>query len=184
MNFLDTWHQLEKLHEAKSTRPFAQGHVESAEAINLSDCRMIASDVTDIRGELEESACLNYKGVLTRVVAAVLPFRDGPDGKEVFLKLWRSAVYLLGGGVDLKKDGTNPTNTVSREAFEESNIILNNIKDSGCSYWEYSEKPWVAQHVANPENRWNGYYTWLFTADYTGEGDNDFVIQKDVVVSI
>jgi hypothetical protein len=108
MNFLDTWQELEKLHEAKSARPFVQGHVEAAEPINLSDCRMITSDVTDTRGELEESACLEYKGVLTRVAASVLPFRDGPEGKEVFLKLWRSAVYLLGGGVDLKKDGTDP----------------------------------------------------------------------------
>ena len=179
MNFLDTWQQLEQLHEAKSFRPFPQGYVEAAEAINLSDCRMIASDVTDIRGELEESACLEYKGVLTRVAASVLPFRDGPDGKEVFLKLWRSAVYLLGGGVDLKKDGTNPVNTVSRESFEESNITLSNIKDSGCSYWEYSEKPWVERHVANSEDRWNGYYTWLFTADYAGEGDNELPEEGD-----
>ena len=179
MNFLDTWIQLDKLHEARSARQFPQGYVEAAEAINLSDCRMIASDVTDIRGELEESACLEYKGVLTRVAASVLPFRDGPDGKEVFLKLWRSAVYLLGGGVDLKKDGTNPVNTVSRESFEESNITLSNIKDSDCSYWEYSEKPWVERHVANPEDRWNGYYTWLFTADYTGEGDNELPEEGD-----
>lgn len=173
MNFLDTWQELEKLHEAKSARPFTQGHVEAAESINLADCRMIESDVVDSRGELEESACLDYKGVLTRVAASVLPFRDGPEGKEVFLKLWRSAIYLLGGGVDLKKDGTDPVRTVARESFEESNITLTNIKDSGCSYWEYSEKPWVEKHVANPEDRWNGYYTWLFTADYSGEGDNE-----------
>ena len=179
MNFIDTWQQLEKLHEAKSGRPFVQGHVEAATPINLNDCRMIASDVVDIRNELEESACLEYKGVLTRVAASVLPFRDGPAGKEVFLKLWRSAVYLLGGGVDLNKDGTNPVNTITREAFEESNITLSNIKDSGCSYWEYSEKPWVEKHVANPEDRWNGYYTWLFTADYTGEGDNKFPEEVD-----
>lgn len=30
--------------------------------------------------------------------------------------------------------------TVVREAFEEANMTLTNIKDSGCSYWEYSEK--------------------------------------------
>lgn len=173
MNFLDTWQELEKLHEAKSARPFTQGQVEAAELIKLSDCRMITSDVTDSRGELEESACLEYKGVLTRVAASVLPFRDGPEGKEVFLKLWRSAVYLLGGGVDLKKDGTDPVRTVAREAFEESNMTLSNIKDSGCSYWEYSEKPWVEKHVVNPDDRWNGYYTWLFTADYAGEGTNE-----------
>ena len=179
MNFLDTWQQLEKLHEAKGNRPFSQGHVEAAEPINLGDCRMIASDVLDIRGELEESTCLDYKGVLTRVAASVLPFRDGAEGKEVFLKLWRSAVYLVGGGVDLGKDGIDPKRTVAREAFEEANITLSNIKDSGCSYWEYSEKPWVERHVANPEDRWNGYYTWLFTADYTGAGDNDLPEEGD-----
>ena len=179
MNFLSTWQELEALQEAKSIRPFPQGHVSAAEPINLADCRMITSDVIDSRGELEESACLEYNGVLTRVAASVLPFREGPEGKEVFLKLWRSAVYLLGGGVDLSKDGTDPTHTVERESFEESNMTLTNIKDSGCSYWEYSEKPWVEKHVANPADRWNGYYTWLFTADYTGEGDNEFPEEGD-----
>lgn len=171
--FMKLYEELSGLHEATSSRAFPQGYVEAAEPIKLSDCRMITSDVIDVRGELEESACLDYKGVLTRVAASVLPFRDGPEGKEVFLKLWRSAVYLLGGGVDLNKDGTDPIRTVARESFEESNMTLTNIKDSECSYWEYSEKPWVERHVANPEDRWNGYYTWLFTADYSGEGDND-----------
>jgi 8-oxo-dGTP pyrophosphatase MutT (NUDIX family) len=177
--FMTLYEELSEIQEAKTSRPFPQGYVEAAESINLGDCRMIASDVMDMRGELEESACLEYKGVLTRVAASVLPFRDGPEGKEVFLKLWRSAVYLLGGGVDLKKDGTEPTRTVARESFEECNMNLSNIKDSGCSYWEYSEKPWVERHVANPEDRWNGYYTWLFTADYTGEGDNEFPEEGD-----
>lgn len=171
--FIDLYETLSELNETSKSSPFPQGYLEAAEPIKLSNCRMITSDVQDIRGELEESACLEYKGVLTRVAASVLPFRDGPEGKEVFLKLWRSAVYLLGGGVDLNKDGTDPMHTVTREAFEEANVTLANIKDSGCSYWEYSEKPWVEKHVANPEDRWNGYYTWLFTADYTGAGDNE-----------
>jgi 8-oxo-dGTP pyrophosphatase MutT (NUDIX family) len=177
--FMTLYEELSEIQEAKTSRPFPQGYVEAAESINLGDCRMIASDVMDMRGELEESACLDYKGVLTRVAASVLPFRDGPEGKEIFLKLWRSAVYLLGGGVDISKDGTDPAKTVARESFEECNMTLSNIKDSGCSYWEYSEKPWVERHVANPEDRWNGYYTWLFTADYTGEGDNEFPEEGD-----
>ncbi len=171
--FIKLYEQLSEIQEATGTRPFTQGYVEAAGPIKLSDCRMIVSDVIDVRGEFEESACLEYKGVLTRVAASVLPFRDGPEGKEVFLKLWRSAVYLLGGGVDLHKDGTDPIRTVARESFEESNMTLNNIKDSGCSYWEYSEKPWVEKHVANPDDRWNGYYTWLFTADCAGDGNNE-----------
>jgi 8-oxo-dGTP pyrophosphatase MutT (NUDIX family) len=177
-NFIDLYESLSELYENKH-RPFPQGYVEAAQPINLSDCRMINSDVLDIRGELESSACLTYNGVLTRVAASVLPFRDGPEGKEVFLKLWRSAVYLLGGGVDLDKDGPDPIATVAREAFEESNMTLTNIKDSGNSYWEYSEKPWVDKHVVNPEDRWNGYYTWLFTADYAGTGDNELPEERD-----
>lgn len=178
-DFMKLYEELSEIQEAGASRPFPQGYVEAAESIDLSDCRMITSDVVDIRGELEESACLDYKGVLTRVAASVLPFRDGPEGKEVFLKLWRSAVYLLGGGIDIVKDGTDPARTVARESFEECNMKLSNIKDSGCSYWEYSEKPWVERHVATPTDRWNGYYTWLFTADYTGEGDNEFPEEGD-----
>lgn len=171
--FLSVYEKLSTINESPEKTDFRQGTVEAGKGVNLADCRMIASDVVDIRGHLEESACLLYNGVLTRVAASVLPFRDGPEGKEVFLKLWRSAVYLLGGGVDLNKDGTDPTRTVAREAIEESNMKLTNIKDSGASYWEYSKKPWVVQHVANPEDRWEGYYTWLFTADYNGAGSND-----------
>lgn len=87
MNFLTLYEELNTIQEAKNLKPFTQGYVEAAEPINLSSCRTISSDVRDIRGEFEESACLEYKGVLTRVAASVLPFRDGPEGKEVFLKL-------------------------------------------------------------------------------------------------
>ena len=175
-NFRELYEVLSKLNtltEAKTTKPFPNGYIESGKPIDLSMCRMITSDVKDIRGEFEESACLNYNDVLTRVAASVLPLRDGPEGKEVFLKRWRAAIYLVGGGVDISKDGTDPVKTVQREAYEESNISLTNIKDTGCSYWEYSEKPWVERHVAEPGDRWNGYYTWLFIADYVGNSDND-----------
>lgn len=171
--FLNTYDELSYLYENADSSEFRQGTVEAGKPIDLATCRMIASDVLDIRGEVEESACLVYNSVLTRVAASVLPFRDGAEGKEVFLKLWRSAVYLLGGGVDLAKDGTNPVKTVARESLEEANIKLTNIKDSGASYWEYSKKPWVDKHVENPEDRWSGYYTWLFTADYDGTSNND-----------
>ena len=171
--FLTLYEKLSKLNENPEHVVFKQGTVEAGKTINLADCRMVASDVLDVRGEIEESACLMYNGILTRVAASVLPFRDGPEGKEVFLKLWRSAVNLLGGGVDLKKDGTDPTKTVFREALEESNMKLTNIKDANTSFWEYSKKPWVEKHVANSEDRWEGYYTWLFTADYAGTGNND-----------
>ncbi|MGH2152864.1 hypothetical protein, partial [Enterococcus faecalis] len=83
---------------------FSNGYLELAKPIDLSKCRMIDSDVVDVRGELEKSACLDYNNVLTRVSAQALIFRDGPEGKEVLMRLWRSAVYLPGGGVDLDKD--------------------------------------------------------------------------------
>lgn len=170
-DFLDIYEELSTINEVASV--YKNGLVERAKPISLADCRMIASDVTDIRGEVENSACLLYNGVLTRVAAQALIFRDGLEGKEVLMRTWRSAIYLPGGGVDLDKDGTDAANTIHREVYEEVNIRVTNVRPAGCSYWEYSEKPWVAQHVANPEDRWNGYYTWLFTADYEGEGDND-----------
>lgn len=48
---------------------FKNGYVEKGKPLDLSKARMIKSDVMDIRGELEESACLEYNGVLTRVAA-------------------------------------------------------------------------------------------------------------------
>lgn len=167
--FIRVYEELNKLNEAK----YKNGHLELAKPINLSNCRMITSDVTDIRGELEQSACLEYNGVLTRVGAQALIFRDGIDGKEVLMRLWRSAVYLPGGGVDIQKDGTDAKNTVQRETLEELNMTITNVKLTNSSYWEYSEKQWVKKHVANHADRWNGYYTFIFTADYLGEGDND-----------
>lgn len=169
--FLNWYEKLSVLNE--DAVKYKSNTVERARPINLADCRMIESDVVDIRGELESSACLLYNDVLTRVSAQALIFRDGPEGKEVLMRTWRSAIYLPGGGVDLHKDGTDATNTIHREVFEEVNLRVTNVRSTDCSYWEYNEKPWVIQHVANPEDRWNGYYTWLFTADYAGEGNND-----------
>ena len=169
--FITLYEELCELNE--SNRPFSNGYLELAKPIDLSKCRMIDSDVVDVRGELEKSACLVYNNVLTRVSAQALIFRDGPEGKEVLMRLWRSAVYLPGGGVDLDKDGPSAENAVRREAYEEVNLNITNIRPTNSSFWEYSEKPWVERHVANAEDRWNGYYTFIFTADYEGEGTND-----------
>jgi 8-oxo-dGTP pyrophosphatase MutT (NUDIX family) len=95
---------------------------------------MIKSDVVDIRGELEESACTYYNNVLTRIAAWVLIFRNGTEGKEVLMRLWRSAFYLPGGGLDLYKDGTDTAKTVEREAYEEFNYKLKNIRPTDCNY--------------------------------------------------
>lgn len=170
--FLNLYEKLSELNES-ARASYKNGYIESADTIDISKCRMITSDVMDIRGELEQSACLEYKGVLTRVSAQALIFRDGPNGKEVLMRLWRSAVYLPGGGLDVVKDGTNIINTVKREVLEEINFNITNIKPTNSNYWEYSEKPWVEKHVVEPSDRWNGYYTYIFTADYAGEGEND-----------
>lgn len=171
INFNNAWNKLNIINE--NINKFKNGYVERVENIDLSNIRMISSDVIDIRGEIEESACIDYNGVLTRVAASVLIFRDGAEGKEVLIRLWRSAFYLPGGSIDLAKDGNNPVKTVEREVYEEINQKITNIKSTNCNYWEYSEKPWVASHVEKEEDRWNGYCTLIFTADYVSEGTNE-----------
>ena len=113
---------------------YTDGTLELAKPINLLACRMITSDVVDIRGELEKSACLYYNNTLTRVAGKVLIFRNSPNGKEVLLRLWRSAVYLPGGGLDIEKDGYDITNTIKREVGEEINLELTNLRPSSYNY--------------------------------------------------
>ena len=84
--FISLYEELTALNEETQ---YKNGYLEVAKPINVADCKMIKSDVVDIRGEIEQSACLKYNGVLTRVGAQVLIFRDGQDGKEVLMRLWR-----------------------------------------------------------------------------------------------
>ena len=88
--FISLYEELARINESSS--PYKNGTVERARPISLSDCRMIDSDVVDIRNEIESSACLTYNGVLTRVAAQALIFRDGQEGKEVLMRTWRSAI--------------------------------------------------------------------------------------------
>lgn len=171
INFSNAWNKLNIINE--NINKFKNGYIERVKNIDLSNIKMISSDVVDIRGEIEKSACVDYNGILTRVAASVLIFRDGVEGKEVLIRLWRSAFYLPGGSIDLAKDGNNPVKTVEREAYEEINQKITNIKSTNCNYWEYNEKPWVASHVEKEEDQWNGYCTLIFTADYVGEGTNE-----------
>ena len=147
--------------------------IEPAEPINLHDCRMIASDVLDIRNEYEESACLVYKDTLTRVAAKVLIFRQTEAGPEVLMRFWRSLVELPGGGFDVNKDNYSIENTIKREVYEELNIELKNIKPTKFNYCEFADRPWVQKHVAKEEDRWKAYYTYVYTAEYAGTGSND-----------
>lgn len=144
-----------------------------ASPINLSDCRMIYSDVKDIRGELEASACLDYNGELTRVQVRTVIIRDTGFGKEFLGRDYGRRIGLPGGGYDIAKDHGDILETAEREAYEEFNLVLSNIKDTGIRVWSHREDPWVTKHVANEEDRWTGYYTYYVTAEVNGVGDNE-----------
>jgi hypothetical protein len=65
-DFIKLYEELNNLTEAAK---YKNGYIEKGRPIDLSKARMIKSDVLDIRGEFEESACLYYNDVLTRVAA-------------------------------------------------------------------------------------------------------------------
>lgn len=174
MNFLDTYLMLENLFssELEETTNLTEATYLDAEPINLVDCRMITSDVMDIRGELEASACLDYNGELTRVQARTVIIRETENGKEFLGKAGRSRIRLPGGGYDVTKD-SDILDTAEREAYEEFNLVLTNLKDTGIHIWSHRKDSWVTKHVANEEDRWTGYYTWYVVAEVQGTGDND-----------
>jgi 8-oxo-dGTP pyrophosphatase MutT (NUDIX family) len=169
MNFLDTYLLLEDIH----TDVLTEAKYIEAGPINLSDCRMITSDVKDIRGELEASACLEYNGELTRVQCRTVIIRDTENGKEFLGRDYGRRIGLPGGGYDAAKDNGDILNTAEREAYEEFNFTLSNIKDTGIRVWSHRNDPWVTKHVATEEDRWTGYYTWYVVAEVAGLGDND-----------
>lgn len=139
--------------------------------INLADCRMITSDVKDIRGEYEASACLEYNGELTRVQVRTIIMRETDHGKEFLGKDSGRRVRLPGGGFDMNKDD-DILDTADREAYEEFNLTLTNLKDTGVRIWSHRKDSWVTKHVEKEEDRWTGYYTIYVTAEVSGFGDN------------
>lgn len=167
MNFLNTYLKLENLNNTMLSEAW-----QKAGPINLADCRMITSDVKDIRGELEASACLEYNGELTRVQVRTIIVRETDQGKEFLGKASSRRVRLPGGGYDANKD-QDILDTAEREAYEEFNLILTNLKDTGIHIWSHRKDSWVTQHVAKEEDRWTGYYTWYVIADASGTGDNN-----------
>lgn len=174
MNFLDTYLMLENLYTNKLEEEcITEAGDPEASPINLADCRMITSDVTDIRGELEASACLDYKGELTRVQVRTVIIRETPEGKEFLGRNYGRRVGLPGGGYDMTKDSGDILATAEREALEEFNLLLYNLRDTGIHVWSHRDDPWVTKHVANPDDRWTGYYTYYVTAEVGGSGDND-----------
>jgi 8-oxo-dGTP pyrophosphatase MutT (NUDIX family) len=157
--------------EAEDTK-LVEAKYSEASPINLADCRMITSDVVDVRGELEASACLEYNGELTRVQVRTVIIRDTPTGKEFLGRRYRSRVSLPGGGYDLNKDSTI-LDTAVREAYEEFNLKLTGLRDTGIRVWSHREDSWVATHIQNEEDRWTGYYTYYVIAEVAGIDDNE-----------
>lgn len=139
---------------------------------NLADCRMIVSNVRDIRGELEASACLEYNGELTRVQVRTVILRDTEAGKEFLGKSYGHRVQLPGGGYDMDKDHGDILETAIREAYEEFNLILTDVKDTGLNTWRHRVDPWVAKHVEKEEDRWTGYYSYFVVSRVAGSGNN------------
>lgn len=170
MNFLEAYSALDILY---TKRPLQESKHVRAEPINLADCRMITSDIKDIRGELEASACLEYKGELTRVQVRTVIIRETKKGKEFLGKAYGHRIALPGGGYDVDKDRGDILATTKREAYEEFNLSLANIKDTGIRAWSHREDPWVAKHVEKEEDRWTGYYTYYIIAEVAGTGDNE-----------
>jgi 8-oxo-dGTP pyrophosphatase MutT (NUDIX family) len=103
----------------------------TAGEIDLSKCRVITSDVKDIRGELEASSCLEYNGELTRVQVRTVIIRETENGREFLAKKFRYRTSLPGGGYDQEKDNGDILKTAKREALEEFNFILSNVEDTG-----------------------------------------------------
>jgi len=153
--------------------------IVAGEPLDLSKCRAIQTDVKDIRGEYETNYCILYsqtrdaEPILTRVQIRTLIIKE-VDGRHFALgKQGRKTMHLPGGGYDGAKDNGDPCNTAKREAWEEFNYNLTNVKDLHLYSWKYRKDKWVEQHVKNDEDKWYGYLTILIVADYNGLSDNN-----------
>ena len=145
---------------------------ESSSALNLADCRMIPSDVTDIRGEIESSACLEYNNELTRVQVRTVILQDTPSGKLFLGRAYGRRVSLPGGGYDMTKDHGDILETAKREAYEEFNFVLTDVENTGITTWRHRDDPWVKKHVKNVEDQWTGYYSYFVVGKVAGVSDN------------
>lgn len=163
-DFMKLYTKLSKLHESLQ---------ESSTIINLADCRMIPSDVIDVRGEIESSACLEYNGELTRVQVRTVILRDTPTGKQFLGRAYGRRVSLPGGGYDMNKDHGDIIETAKREAYEEFNFVLTDVEDTGISTWRHRDDPWVKKHVKNIEDQWTGYYSYFVVSKVAGVSDNN-----------
>ena len=168
MNFINTYLMLENLN-----RTMILEATQNVGPIDLTDCRMIATDVKDLRGELETNACLIYNNELTRVQVRTVIIRDTNNGKEFLAIDYGSRFGLPGGGYDVAKDRGDIVATAKREAYEEFNLNLTDVKDTGVRTWRHREDRWVHKHVSNPEDRWTGYYSYYVVGKASSSGDNE-----------
>lgn len=146
---------------------------ESSSVLNLADCRMIPSDVTDIRGEIESSACLEYNNELTRVQVRTVILQDTLSGKVFLGRAYGRRVSLPGGGYDMTKDHGDILETAKREAYEEFNFVLTDVEDTGITTWRHRDDPWVKKHVKDVEDQWTGYYSYFVVSKIAGVSDNN-----------
>ena len=166
MNFQEIYNKLSIINESILSENIAK-------PIDLAKCRVISSDVQDIRGEYETSSCLEYAGELTRIQVRTVIIRETENGREFLAKKFRYRTSLPGGGYDQEKDHGDIIASAKREALEEFNFILTNVKDTGIRTWRHREDPWVEQHINNPEDRWTGYYSYFVVGKVSGNGNNE-----------
>jgi 8-oxo-dGTP pyrophosphatase MutT (NUDIX family) len=133
-DFIKLYEELSVINESCLTE-------SNAENIDLSKCRVITSDVRDVRGELEASSCLEYNGELTRVQVRTVIIRETENGREFLAKKFRYRTSLPGGGYDQEKDHGDIIASAKREALEEFNFILTDVKDTGVRTWRHREDP-------------------------------------------
>ena len=107
-NFMKLYEKLNEITEATLSENVAG-------EIDLTKCRVITSDVTDIRGELEKGSCLEYNGELTRVQVRTVIIRETENGKEFLAKRFRYRIALPGGGYDQEKDKGDILKSAKRE---------------------------------------------------------------------
>lgn len=79
--------------------------------------------------------------------------------------------YNLPGGGMSRQDGNSPQNTLLREVKEELGPVkLNNLKFRNICTWSYKPNlPYVKKAAPSLDLIWNGYGTFLFSAELTAD---------------
>jgi hypothetical protein len=116
VDLLETFNTLNLLYESSARTIFP------AAKPDLFKCKLIKTDVVDIRGEYETNSCLLYSPdnekspILTRVQVRTLILKEIEGEYFVLGRKRHGRMYLPGGGYDLTKDNGDPCKTAEREA--------------------------------------------------------------------